>query len=732
MPILRLALPTPLRRLFDYLPPAGISNDELTHVRPGCRLTVPFGNRELTGYLVEMVDKSALDTEQLKPAIAVLDAAPLVETALLDLCAWAARYYHHPPGEVFLAAFPQKLRKGGPAPALGEPHWALTRQGMGLPEGALKRSARQAAALTMLQSTDSIAEQALLDAGISKAVLRAMRDKALVEREFRLPPPEPATTNTSLALNRAQQAVLEPLTAALGSFSVHLLEGVTGSGKTEVYLQWIAAALAQGQQALVLIPEIGLTPQTVARFETRFNATVVVLHSGVTPTERLAAWQTAASGRASIVIGTRSAVFTPLPKLGLIIVDEEHDGSYKQQDGFRYSARDVAIKRAQLTSTPILLGSATPALETLHNALSGRYHHHRLPTRAGASTLPDLKAIDLRKQPLQAGLSPALVAAVEEALAAGEQVLLFLNRRGYAPSLQCHDCGWVAQCKACDARLTVHRRQRQLRCHHCGATTGLPARCGDCQSSHLLTYGLGTEQAEDFLAGRFAKWPIERVDSDSMQSRTAMSELVERVNTGRPCILLGTQMLTKGHHFTGVGLVGVIDADALMFSPDFRGEERMAQLLTQVAGRAGRGTTAGRVLLQTHHPDHPALQAMLTESYHDRARALLSQREATGMPPFGHLLVLRCDSVNAQAGEAFLSNVRRLAAPALPQGLSLLGPFPSAMPRRAGRYRLQLLARADSRSAIQQAAQELVWHAQQQKSSGNLKWSIDIDPLEIL
>ncbi|MEP6389872.1 MAG: primosomal protein N' [Halioglobus sp.] len=732
MPILRLALPTPLRCLFDYLPPADIGSDELTHLLPGCRLSVPFGKRELTGYLVEIVEQSEVGTDQLKHAIAVLDATPLVESSLLDLCAWAARYYHHPPGEVFLAAFPQKLRQGEPAPALGEPHWALTSEGMGLPEGALKRSARQASALALLQSSNALAEKALLDAGISKAVLRSMRDKALVARELLLPPTEPPTTNTSLTLNAAQQTVLEPLTAALGSFSAHLLEGVTGSGKTEVYLQWIAAALARGQQALVLIPEIGLTPQTVARFETRFNATIVVLHSGVTPTQRLAAWQSAASGRADIVIGTRSAVFTPMPRLGLTIVDEEHDGSYKQQDGFRYSARDVAIKRAQLTSTPILLGSATPALESLHNALLGRYQHHRLPARAGASTLPELQAIDLRKQPLEAGLSPALVSAVERTLTAGKQVLLFLNRRGFAPSLQCHDCGWVAQCKSCDARFTVHRRQRQLRCHHCGAKTGLPERCGDCHSGHLLTYGLGTEQAEDFLTGRFQAWPIERVDSDTMQSRTAMSELVDRVNTGQPCILLGTQMLTKGHHFTGVGLVGVIDADALMFSPDFRGEERMAQLLTQVAGRAGRGTTPGRVLLQTHHPDHPALQAMLIDSYHDRAKALLSQREATGMPPFGHLLILRCDSVNAQAGEAFLANVRRLTAPAVPKNVSMLGPFPSAMPRRAGRYRLQLLARAGSRAAIQQVAQELVWHAQQQKSSGNLKWSIDIDPLEIL
>ena len=350
-------------------------------------------------------------------------------------------------------------------------------------------------------------------------------------------------------------------------------------------------------------------------------------------------------------MGTRSAIFSSLPRPGLIIVDEEHDASFKQQDGFRYSARDLAVKRGQLEGATVVLGSATPALETLHNALQGRYGHYRLTQRAGQGELPALRAIDVRREALQGGLS--------RALGSGQQVLLFLNRRGYAPALQCHDCGWIAQCSACDARMTVHRRQRRLRCHHCSANLRLPQACPSCHSARLLTNGLGTEQTEEVLRSSFADWPIYRVDSDSMQGKGAMQALVSEVQHGAPCILLGTQMLTKGHHFPGVNLVAVIDADALLFSADFRGEERMAQLLTQVAGRAGRAGDAGQVLVQTHYPDHPLMQAMLTERYADQARRLLLARAEQGMPPHGRLILLRTDSPATDTGERFLAALRQ-------------------------------------------------------------------------
>jgi primosomal protein N' (replication factor Y) len=482
---------------------------------------------------------------------------------------------------------------------------------------------------------------------------------------------------------------------------------------------------------MVLIPEIGLTPQTLARFQQRFGAGIAVLHSGLSDARRYAAWDAARSGRARIIIGTRSAVFTPLEKPGLIIVDEEHDTSYKQQDGFRYSARDVAVKRAQLCDCPVLLGSATPSLESIHNACTGRYRLHRLTQRAGSAAPPTLAALDVRRQPLEAGLSPPLVEAVGQALDRGQQVLLFLNRRGYAPTLQCHDCGWIAECAACDARLTVHRRRRRLCCHHCGASRALPPSCPTCRGGNLLTAGLGTEQTEEFLRREFGRWPVFRVDSDSMQARGAMQAMVEEIKRGEPCILLGTQMLAKGHHFPAVSLVAVIDTDALLFSPDFRGEERMAQLLTQVAGRAGRDRLPGRVLLQTHHPDHPLLRGLLTRDYRDLAREMLQRRIESGMPPSGQLVIVRSDCSDSDRGEAFLGQLRTAVSPIMPRGSALIGPLPSPMPRRAGKFRSQLVVTAPGRGAGQAAARALVLEAEKIPARGDLRWSIDVDPADV-
>jgi primosomal protein N' (replication factor Y) len=700
-------------------------------LQPGLRLRVPFGARTVTGYLVEVCRDSELEKSALKHVDAVLDEAPLVPAALLQLCDWAARYYHHPPGEVFAAAFPVTLRQGKPHRPGGSPGWQLTPRGLGLPPGALSRSPRQAEALALLQAAPAVSKELFRERGISPAVLRNLADKALVQQCSVAPPPTAPTSRPGLALNPEQADAVAALLRARETFSCHLLEGVTGSGKTEVYLQLIADCLARGRQALVLIPEIGLTPQTLERFRQRFAANIVTLHSGLGEAERYRAWEAARDGSAHIVIGTRSAIFTPLHAAGLLIVDEEHDGSYKQQDGFRYSARDVAVKRGQLEGCPVLLGSATPSLESLHNVAAGRYQLHRLRQRAGTSSLPTIRAIDVRRQELQAGLSPALLNAIENTLQARQQVLLFLNRRGYAPTLQCHDCGWVAQCSACDARLTVHRRLGQLRCHHCGAGKRTPQRCPQCHGSKLITAGLGTEQTEEFLRRRFAQWPVFRVDSDSMQARHAMRDLVRLINRGEPGILLGTQMLTKGHHFPAVSLVAVIDADALLFSADFRGQERMAQLLTQVAGRAGRAEQAGEVLVQTHYPDHPALQAMLHVDYGDQARALLLERQATGMPPAGQLVMLRSDCSDVTLGEDFLQSVRRQAEQALPAGARLIGPLPAPMQRRAGMYRCQLILLAPDRRAAQLAAGLLVARAENIPARRGLKWSIDVDPLDL-
>lgn len=732
MTVLRLAVPTPLRRLFDYLPPADMNPERAAALEPGVRLQVPFGRRQVSAVLVERAAESELPHSQLKPAQELIDQQPVLPGDLLALCLWAADYYQHPIGEVVSAALPQHLRKGRPRQRGTIKCWRLTRRGMGLPEGALSRSPRQAEALAALQQADAaVPVDTLTSRGIGAAALRALANKELAERCLDEPGFTPPHCHPGLALNADQQLALDGIAVTAGHFACHLLEGVTGSGKTEVYLQLIARELEAGRQALVLVPEIGLSPQTLDRFRARFDADIVVLHSGLSEGERYRAWEAAASGRAHIVIGTRSAVFTPLARPGLIVVDEEHDSSYKQQDGFRYSARDVAVKRAQLLACPVVLGSATPALESVHNAHQGRYHHHLLPHRAGSARLPAMQALDIRQQPLQAGFAPPLLQAVGDTLAAGNQVLLFLNRRGYAPSLQCHDCGWLGECEHCDARLTVHLRRRQLRCHHCSATSALPAQCPQCHSRQLLTSGVGTEQAEHKLREAFPEYPVYRVDSDSMRGRHAMQALAQQVNRGEPCILLGTQMLTKGHHFPAVCLVAVVDADALLFSADFRGEERMAQLLTQVAGRAGRADTPGRVILQTHHPDHPALQAMLNQSYAEQAQGLLAQRRDAGLPPWGHLLMVRADSTDAAAGEAFLGQLRGQFEATATAHCQLIGPLPSPMQRRQGRYRSQLLVSARGRPAARAAAARLVQLAQSLPRQRDLNWFVDVDPTEM-
>jgi primosomal protein N' (replication factor Y) (superfamily II helicase) len=730
MSILRLAIPSPLRRHFDYLPPVGVTDAAIQALEPGTRLRVPFGRREVTGYLLEVCSSSDVAASALKAALEILDETSLIEPQLLSLCQWATRYYHHPPGEVFSALFPKRLREGKATRAAGEAGWQLSIRGKGLPGDALSRAPRQAEALQLLQDA-ALSATALKARGINSTTLRTLEDRGLVERCTLSEHLQTPRSLPGLSLTEEQAAAMDGIRAAGDDFCCHLLEGVTGSGKTEIYLQLIADRLAQGKQTLVLVPEIGLTPQTLTRFRQRFEADIAVLHSSLTDAQRYTAWEAARSGSASIVIGTRSAVFTPLARPGLIIVDEEHDGSYKQQDGFRYSARDIAIKRGQIHGCPVILGSATPSLESLHNALTGRYQHHRLTQRAGSSKMPRMTPLDVRRQPLQGGLSGTLIEAIEDTLRNSQQVLLFLNRRGYAPTLQCHDCGWVAECPACDARLTIHRRRRQLRCHHCGSSAALPAQCPQCNSSQLEAQGLGTEQAEDFLRQRFTGHPIRRVDSDSMQGRDAMQELVAEINRGEPCILLGTQMLAKGHHFPAVSLVAIIDADALLFSADFRGEERMAQLLTQVAGRAGRADIPGRVLLQTHYPDHPAVIALTSSSYAEQAATLLDARHSLGLPPAGFLAVMRTDCPDAQFGEQFLRQVKQQVAPQLPQGVALIGPLPSPMQRRAGKYRCQLLLTAGRRRDAQHAAGMLVASAEALPARQGLKWSIDIDPQDV-
>lgn len=721
--ILQVAVPTPLRKSFDYLLPENCNIEALT---PGIRVQVPFGKRSLVGILLGTKNSSATPQEQLKQAESLLDEQPILGTQLLELCRWSAAYYQHPIGEVIAAALPKHLRSGRDLPSNG---WRLTRRGLGLPPGAMKRAAKRAKALEHLQS-GAVDDRLFVEQEISKTVLRELSKLELIERcavtsrqKFDV------QISGAPALSKEQADAIDGL--ELGSFSAHLLDGITGSGKTEVYLQLIARTLARGEQALVLVPEIGLTPQTLERFEKRFDAPIVALHSGIADGERLERWQRGRLGNAAIVIGTRSAVFAPLAKLGLIVVDEEHDGSYKQQDGFRYSARDIAVKRAQLEDCPVLLGSATPSLESVSNCQRGRYVHHRLSERQGGGALPILQTIDLRGQTLQSGISDSLMLELQETIRSGKQALLFLNRRGYAPTLQCHDCGWIAGCQHCDTRLTVHLQRRQLLCHHCGFRRKLMSACDECGSRALLAKGLGTEQLDAFLSQQL-NCPIHRIDSDNAKGGSAANTFAQLREDPSPCVILGTQMLTKGHHFPHVQLVGIVDTDALLHGTDFRGPERMAQLVTQVAGRAGREQVGGLVLLQTHYPDDPLLAMLMKGGYRQISDNLLSARARQKLPPHGQLFMLRTDSKSEKEGEDLLSSIKRDALPLIPRSCQVIGPLPSALPRRAGRFRHQIWCMSPARADAQIALSKLIACAEKYKRSSHTNWFVDVDPQDVV
>lgn len=727
--ILHVAVPSPLYRSFDYRAPA----DGDRSLEPGMRLLVPFGRQRVVGILLGTSRKAGVEPEKLKTALAVLDRRPVFDRDLLQLVQWAAQYYQHPIGDALTTALPVLLRKPSTGRAEAPRWWRLTAAGRSQDPNALARAARQAAVLARLRPHPQGLPREAIEA--PAAVLRALHDKGWIEASDppvsqRGDPTQPAAQRP--ALSDAQRPAVDALTAAVGRFQAFLLEGVTGSGKTEVYLRLIEPLLETDRQALVLVPEIGLTPQLVARFEKRFALPLSVLHSGLSDSERLDAWRRAADGESRIVIGTRSAIFTPLARPGLIIVDEEHDASLKQQEGFRYSARDLAVWRARQAGIPVLLGSATPSLESLYNVRRGRYRHLHLPERAGDARLPRLYLLDARRHPMQALLCEPLLERMRDHLNAGGQVLVFLNRRGFSPVLLCHDCGWVADCPRCDAHMTVHREQRQLRCHHCGHQRAIDSGCPSCGSTELIAVGLGTERLEQVLAQRFPEARILRVDRDTTRRKGSLQAALASARSGEARILLGTQMLAKGHHFPGVTLVAIVNVDQGLFGSDFRASERMAQLIVQVAGRAGRGEREGEVLIQTHQPEHPLLQQLVRHGYDGFAQAALAEREAAGLPPFSSLALLRAQAPTAEAPMAFLESARRQALALADEGVQLWGPVPAPMERRAGRYRAQLLLQAAQRTDLQHLLKHWLPALEQDKTGRKVRWSIDVDPLDML
>jgi len=719
MPIVEVALPTPLRRSFDYL------SDQV--LPAGVRVRVPFGRRELVGLVLATKDRSDLPPARLKSVKAVLDSTPVLADDLLALLLWLAAYYHHPIGEVIEAALPPVLRTGGET-RVGASVWQL-RDGAAAAAPAFGRSliAPRLWARLAAGPADAAALAAVHPRWREFIRLWLAQDRLIESQRSCVAPPTNAVAEAPRLTPEQQRAV--DRCVQLKGFAPTLLFGVTGSGKTEVYLQLVQRTLAQGRQVLLLVPEIGLTPQLLARVRSRIGAPLAVWHSQLTPRERLCSWQAARTGEARVVVGTRSAVFLSFAALGLIVVDEEHDASYKQQDGFRYHARDVAVLRAHRAHIPIVLGSATPALETLFNVAQGRFAELALTERAAAAQLPRVQLLDMRKLAAHDGLSAPLVAAIKHRLDKGEQSLLFINRRGFAPALYCGDCGYLVPCPRCDARLIWHKRAQRLQCHHCGLEREVLTACPKCGSARLLGVGAGTQRVETALQRLFPTARILRIDRDSERRGGVAGDLPARMEQAD--ILVGTQMLSKGHDFPRVTLVGVLDADQGLYGVDFRAGEQLFQQLMQVAGRAGRADLAGEVLVQTHFPQHVSFQHLLRHDYRGFAADALAERRAAGYPPYSHLALMRAEATNTAAPLAYLRAARAKANALMRAGIDIMDPVPAPMERRAGRYRAQLLLQASDRTALHAMLAPWLAQCEQLREAARVRWSIDVDPLNL-
>lgn len=724
--IARIALPRPVRQLFDYLVPDG------TAAQPGQRVRVPFGNQTLIGMIIEL-NPAEPATRALKPLQGVLEDWAVLPQNTRELLLWASRYYQHPPGECVFAALPPALRKGAPATLAQTEYWrAESDNGEALP----KRAHRQRELLDWLRAQPGQTSSAVRAAGFDTSLLRALEQRGLASRTLDKPGHSQTASLPDITpdtLNPEQQRLLQDLESLSDSFATHLLFGITGSGKTEVYIHYLMRRIrhaGEQNQYLVLVPEINLTPQTMARFQRYFGSRIAVWHSALNATERLQTWSRVREGEPVIVVGTRSAVLLPFTQLDTLVVDEEHDSSYKQTEGFRYSARDLAIYRGWQNDCPVILGSATPSLESLHNAHQGRFHLHRLTVRAGNAALPTMQLIDVRSRPLRGGISPPLLEAVDQTLAKGEQALLFINRRGFSPVVMCFDCGTPIDCPQCDARLTYHRHDNCLRCHHCGHQQAVPRRCGECGSDNLNPVGQGTERTETVLQEQFPQTPVLRIDRDSTRKRGQLDRMLEQVRSGEPCILVGTQMLAKGHDFPAVTLAGVLDADGGLFSSDFRGPEHLAQLLIQVGGRAGRGERAGRVLVQTCQSGHPLLLQLCEGNYLQVAESMLAERRQAGLPPASFMTAFRVESPDMDTSMALLEDLGRRARQA-DDRVSVMGPFPAIIARKANRFRAQLLLLHSDRPPLQRLSNRLCLYLEQRRPGRHIRWSIDVDPQSI-
>lgn len=726
--IISVAIPAPLYRTFDYLVPEHAQ----TTIEPGQRVQVPFGHRQVVGIVVALHYKAPSEYT-LKPIDSLFETNRLLPPKLLDLLHWAANYYCHPLGECMQAAMPGITKKKQALPDYSVFKWHRSKKAF----TGKANATQQRRILDFVASHPlGVWQQALKLIKASPLQLRTLESQGYLEKSTSNAldlAQETAAPTLRLNLNSAQQQASHDISKHGSSYAASLLEGVTGSGKTEVYIDLVEKTLQRGQQALVLIPEINLTPQTFERFQSQLSSAIGLLHSGLSEKEKYTTWSLAKTGHAKVVIGTRSAIFTPFAKLGLIIVDEEQDSSYKQSDGFRYSARDLAVKRGQLEDCLVVLGSATPALETINNAQLERYQWLRLTERAGPAKPPKVQLIDIKSRPLNEGCSPPLLARIAEELDCGNQVIIFQNRRGFSPTLMCAACHEMITCQHCDARMTVHSQPPHMHCHHCDAKHAIPTSCNNCQQSQFTPLGYGTERVEHGLTTRFPDRNIVRIDRDRIKTPKDMTYALATIASGEPAIIIGTQMLAKGHDFHNVTLVAIIDADGLFFSADFRAIERGAQQLLQVAGRSGRGHKAGEVLIQTRLPEHPIFEQIKQHDYHAIALAELQDRQACELPPLAKMITIRAESAQQDATLTALDEIHQQLDKLIKGSceVNIAGPIEARLSRKQGVYRSYLHIFTINNPLRTRIVRHLPEWCSQIKTR-KTRLGIDVDPLDYL
>lgn len=723
------AIALPLYRLFEYR-----LADDAEPAVVGGRYRLPFGRGTRCGILLGVSDRSDFDAAKIKPVEERLDTEAVLGEHMLALARWMAEYYLQPPGDVIFQCLPGYLRGTRRHESARVKRWRLNPVSDADLASLQRKSPRQfeiCAALQRHPEGLTAAQFKPINANWHAAV-KALESKQLLEWEWDDKPFRVQIDATRPQLSPEQAAIMQAIEPALQEFAVHLLDGVTGSGKTEIYLRLIERCLASGQQAIYLVPEIGLTSQLIDRIQQRFGDCFAISHSALTDYQRYRAWDRFRRGEVGIMLGTRSSLFSQCERLGLIVIDEEHDHSYRQEDGVRYHARDVAIKRAQMLDIPIVLGSATPALESIANCARSTYRRYRMDQRPTRFPPPPIELIDVRDSRFDFGCAAATFKRIDSHLQNGGQVLVYLNRRGFAPIVMCHECGWQSQCRNCDARLTLHQSLQTLLCHHCGYSESIPEVCPDCGHTEVRHYGIGTEQLQLGLEQRYPQVPVLRVDRDVIASRDALKSRLQQLQSGEPCILIGTQMIAKGHDYPAITLSVVLDADQALFSASYRASERLAQTLLQVCGRSGRGDRPGEAIVQTRFPEHPLMQSLVHRPYREIADELLQERRLLGFPPYARVVIFRADAQELTQALAKLEEIKALLQQARRfQQLSSIGPIAALMTRRIGRYRAQLSLLATDYQVLRSVLSEAMPSIQEIPSTPRVSWSVDVDAFDL-